>query len=257
MIASLPMYDFPEVRDATDALWRALAERLGEDILLHRSPDHHAPWKRGDLLFSQTCGYPFTHEFRGQLNYVATAHYSADGCDGANYCSILLAREAKPVALFCGSVAAINAHDSMSGMLALKLAVAPYMRGGSFFKDHVLTGSHAASLVAVQQGHADLCAIDCITLALMRRYRPLAAAGLVEVERSPSVPGLPFVTRGTDADLLRVALMSVFADQACRGVLEMLLISGLSVLAASDYDVILGLEQRLETQSRPDGVRSC
>ena len=29
MIASLPMYDWPEVRDATDAWWHGLARHIG------------------------------------------------------------------------------------------------------------------------------------------------------------------------------------------------------------------------------------
>jgi ABC-type phosphate/phosphonate transport system substrate-binding protein len=243
MIASLPMYDFPEVRDATDALWSALAQRLGADILLDRSADHHGAWRRNDLLFSQTCGYPFTHEFRNQLAYVATPHYAADGCAGAHYCSILLARDLKPLADFLGARAAINARDSMSGMLALKLAAAPWQRGGAFFADEIMTGSHVGSMQAVQDGKADLCAIDCVTLALVRRHRPQAAAGLVEVGRSPSAPGLPYVTRGGDVAMLRHALADVFANPLLQSARAALLISGLSFLAAEDYDAILDLEK--------------
>jgi ABC-type phosphate/phosphonate transport system substrate-binding protein len=186
------------------------------------------------MLLSQACGYPLTHEFRGVLSYVATPHYAVDGCEGANYCSILLAREAKPLRSFHGKHAAVNALDSMSGMLALKLLVHPYTE--------VLSGSHLASMALVRSGQADICAIDCVTLALARRYRPDAVEGLVEVGRSPLVPGLPLVTRAGDVAVLRAVLRDVFADPAMQPHLGRLMISGLSVLDVADYDVILRLE---------------
>ncbi len=236
MLASLPMYDFPEVREATDALWRAVADRLGVGFSLDRTMSHNDGWRRPDLIFSQACGYPLTHEFRGILRYVATPQYAVDGCEGASYCSILLAREAKPLRAFCGKRAAVNALDSMSGMLALKLLVHPYTE--------VLSGSHLASMALVRSGQAEICAIDCVTLALARRYRPDAVEGLVDVGRSPMVPGLPFVTRAGDVAELRAVLREVFADRAMQPYLEQLMISGLSVLDVADYDVILRLEER-------------
>ncbi len=235
MIASLPMYDFPEVREATNALWEATSMQLGVDVELERAMNHKDAWRRGDLLFSQTCGYPLTHEFRGTLSYVATPHYDVDGCEGPRYCSILLARKVEPVEAFRGCRAAVNARDSMSGMLALKLMVHPYTE--------VLSGGHLASIAMVRSGEADICAVDCVTYALAQRYRPSSVAGLVEVARSPKVPGLPYVTRAGDVGKLRAALRQVFSDPAMRRHREALMIFGLSVLDVEDYDVILELEK--------------
>ena len=97
MRASLPMYDLPEIRWATDALWAALGGRLGANPELERAEDHTALWREPDLLFSQTCGYPLTHRYRGRLQLVATPQYRAPGCDGANYRSLIMAREPLPV----------------------------------------------------------------------------------------------------------------------------------------------------------------
>ena len=88
MIASLPMYDLPEIRAATDAWWRGLSEHMGIKGELDRGPDHYQAWRDPDLVFSQTCGYPLTHEFRGRLRLLATPHYAADGCTGPFYRSI-------------------------------------------------------------------------------------------------------------------------------------------------------------------------
>jgi hypothetical protein len=119
MIASLPMYDLPEIRWATDAWWRGLAKHIGIEGSLERGPDHFRPWRDHDLIFSQTCGYPLTHEFHGRLRLLATPHYAADGCAGPLYCSLILAREPIDPAALRGRVAAFNSPDSMSGMLAL------------------------------------------------------------------------------------------------------------------------------------------
>jgi ABC-type phosphate/phosphonate transport system substrate-binding protein len=248
MLANLPMYDFPEVRDATDGFWVALAKAYGVRFGLTRTEDWTAPWRDPNLLFSQTCGYPFTHDFDGILTYVATPHYAADGCDGPNYSSIILARSAAPLESFRGRTAAFNNRDSMSGMLALQLVFAPLAINGVFFGSTVETGGHLASLAAVQQGRAEICAVDCVTIAFARRYRPAALDGLTEVARSPSVPGLPFVTRSGDVGKLRSALHQVMNDPSTDKLRESLLVTGLSVLPPGGYDIIPNLERAMQAR---------
>jgi ABC-type phosphate/phosphonate transport system substrate-binding protein len=245
MIASLPMYDWPEVRHATDAFWAAIARRLEVNLPLERGENHKAPWHSPNLLFSQTCGYPFTHAFNGKLTYIATPHYNADGCSGANYCSMIFAREARHLADFKGSRAVINAPDSMSGMLALHLGTASYARRGRFFSSETLSGSHIASLEWVRDGKADICAIDAVCVAMARRYRPELLRGVVEVARSPQVPGLPFVTASKNPEPMRAALADVMRDPALQDTRSALLLDGISELCPTAYDVILELEQAL------------
>ena len=246
MIAALQMYDWPEVREATDRWWKAIADCLGVDVALSRPAEFTAPWFQDDLLFAQTCGYPFTHALKGQVSYVATPHYAADGCDGPSYRSIVFAREDRPLAAFRGSVAAVNTPDSMSGMLALKLVFAPLAEQGRFFSRAVETGGHLASLAAVQAERADLCAIDCVCVEMARRYRPAVLEGLVEIARSPAVPGLPWISRAGEVDRLRAALRQVFSDPALAGVREALLLAGFSELPQGAYDRITDLEAEME-----------
>jgi ABC-type phosphate/phosphonate transport system substrate-binding protein len=240
------MYDFPEVREATTAFWQALSSRIGVDLPLSHPADWTSAWRQPDLLFSQTCGYPFTHDFRGQLALVATPHYRADGCEGPRYCSIVFAREDQSLRSFKGHVAAFNNRDSMSGMLALQLVFVPLAEDGIFFSRALETGGHLASLSAVQNGTADVCAIDCVTVAYARRYRPSALDGLIEVARSPDVPALPFVTVDGSVPDLRVALGGVFADASCAETLETLLLDDVSFLLPEDYDEIVALEAVME-----------
>jgi ABC-type phosphate/phosphonate transport system substrate-binding protein len=248
MTVSLPMYDWPEVRGATDAWAQGLMRHLGSGSeTLDRNQDYFSVWRREDLIFSQTCGYPFTHEFRDKLVYAATPHYTVPGCEGADYSSFIFARERRPLAAYNGVRAAINNPDSLSGMLALKLVFAPYAKSGQFFSLVRETGSHIASMIAVREGEADICAIDCVCVALARRYRPDYLDGLVEVARSPMMPGLPYVTeRRRDPAPFRAALAKAFADQALASARDALFLARHSVLAEDAYDRILVLEDEME-----------
>lgn len=246
MIASLPMYDWPELREWTDLWWQGIAKHLGMDTPLTRQPDYMGLWNRSDLLFSQTCGYPFTHAFAGKLSLVATPHYSADGCDGPNYQSIVFARAGARLEAFRGKRAAVNNPDSMSGMLALKLVFAPLASQGRFFGEVIETGGHVNSLTAVRDGRADVCAIDAVCVGLARRHRPDLLDGLIEIARSPMVPGLPYVTVGGDVLELRKALIRALGDPDLQNVRDHLLLSGQSVLSTRDYARITTLETAME-----------
>ncbi len=257
MLASLPMYDWPEIRPATDAWWAAIARHAGLGFPLSRVPDYAELWRRDDLIFSQTCGYPFTHGFAADLDLIATPHYDAEGCAGPEYSSFVFARtRPSRLADLAGSIAAINMPDSMSGMLALKLVFTPFAKSGRFFRGAVQTGSHIASLQAVRDGVADVCAVDSVCVALARRYRPDLLEGLVEIARSPSVPGLPFVTSVKTGpamrERLRQALAAALADPSLAETRSALLISGMSVLAPSEYQVIVKREQECEARGGLD-----
>jgi ABC-type phosphate/phosphonate transport system substrate-binding protein len=240
MIATLPMYDWPELRESTDTFWQGLARHMRETGLhppanLSRPPDHKAPWRMADFFFSQTCGYPFTHEFKNRLLLIGTPEYEADGCGGPTYCSAIFARTDNP------KIAAINDPDSMSGMLALKLACGE-------FPQTLLTGGHSASLEAVQQGRADICAIDAVCVALARDHRPQLLEGLKLVTWSPVVPALPFVTslaRAQDVPAMRHALQACMADPSLAQCRRALRIRGFSITSPTDYDRITELEQGL------------
>ncbi len=245
IVASLPMYDWPEIRPHTDSFWHSLSHNAGLVGELDRSTDYVELWHDPKLMFSQTCGYPFTHSFNGLLDYVATPHYDADGCDGANYCSIIFARELKPLADFYGCNAAINTDDSMSGMLALKLVFAPFVRGGEFFRRVKLTGGHRNSLKAVRIKYADVCAIDSVCVALSKKYCPQELEGLVEIARSPSVPALPWVTRCGDPAQLVAALEKTFSDPEFKSTRDALLLKDFSLLSSGSYNKIIDLENAL------------
>ncbi len=245
--ASLPMYDWPEVREHTGAFWVCFERHSGLSVKLDRESSYSDAWRNPNLIFSQTCGYPFTHEFKGLLHYIATPHYICAGCDDASYSSFIFARQAVPLGEFRGKIAAINSMDSMSGMLALKLVFASFVKGGEFFERKLITGGHLNSLQAVRDGKADVCAIDAVCVALAQKYRPQTLEGLVIIAQSPMVPSLPFVTRSGNPEHLRIALTKTFADPELKTTREALLMDGFSNLGARGYDRITNLENALPT----------
>jgi ABC-type phosphate/phosphonate transport system substrate-binding protein len=258
-IASLPMYDLPEVAWATDAWWGGIARALEREGLadvpgaLARSVDLGEVWRSPDFLLGQTCGYPLTHAFKDHLRLVATPVFAAEQCDGPDYCSVIMVRADDPagsVADLRGRTAAVNGRESQSGYSALRAAVAPHARDGRFFARVVDSGAHAKSLDMVAAGEADACATDCVTHALLARHRPRALEALRVLACSPSAPGLPYVTH-TAADeatvgRLRRALLAAVGDPALEVAREALLIAGIEVLPDAAYDRIMDLERQAE-----------
>ncbi len=250
-VASLPMYDLPRIRAATDAWWRGIAghlRRLGMAAVpdrLTRNTDASASWRDPGLLFSQTCGYPLTHALAGRVQVVATPIYGAPGMEGPRYASALVTgdrRKATSLREFRGGVCAINSADSHSGCHVLRHMLAPIAAGRPFFARVIETGSHLRSLRAVAEGKADLCAVDCVTHALLARHVPNALEGTHVFDFSPTAPGLPYITAARtsarDLDCLREALSQAIADPALAAVRATLLIAGIAVLPANAYDEI-------------------
>lgn len=242
MIASMPMYDYPELRDATDAWWNAIARHAGAELPLSRPENFMAPWSRSDLAFSQTCGYPFTHGFKGQLGLVGTPHHAVPGCEGYRYSSFVFARQARAAADYRGATAAVNTPDSMSGMLALKAYFVGHAKAGRFFGKTVVSGGHVNSLAMLQTGEADVCAVDAVCVAYARRHRPELLRGLHEVGQTPLVPGLPYVSRDKDMGRWQRAVAAAAIDPSLVDVRAVLMIGGFTVTTPEDYDAILTLE---------------
>src|SRR5262245_23896215 len=142
MIISLPMYDWPEIRWATDSWWAGLCGHFQGAGFRNLQKEHdrttplHDQWCSPDLLFSQICGYPLLHQFDGLLELLGTPCYAAAGCQGAAYSSNILVRDDSPiwtVEELRGRTAAYNSSDSMSGHLALHAAVSSLARERLFF----------------------------------------------------------------------------------------------------------------------------
>jgi ABC-type phosphate/phosphonate transport system substrate-binding protein len=263
--ASLPMYDLPELRGATDAWWAGLARafrRAGvaePPATLERPRDMAAAWRAPELLFSQTCGYPLTHQLKQVVQTVATPAYSAPGCDGARYVSVVVVRADDPAAELAalrGATCAFNALDSQSGYNALRRLIAPLAVDRRFFGKVVVSGGHAASLAAVAGKRADVAAVDCVTFALLARCRPDVVEDLRVLSHTEQAPGLPYVTSrhadGTLVDRLRDGLFAALADPDLAAARDDLLIAGAEALPLEAYGRIDGMEAEAQAHGYPE-----
>lgn len=88
---------------------------------------------------------------------------------------------------------AFNSLDSMSGIIALGRDLEAAGESLALFAERIETGSHRASIIAVAAGAADVCAVDCRTWNLAKRFEP-AANDLAVVGWTAKHKGLPFVT---------------------------------------------------------------
>ncbi|MEZ5775287.1 MAG: PhnD/SsuA/transferrin family substrate-binding protein [Hyphomicrobiaceae bacterium] len=255
-LAAMPMYDWPEVRPAADVFWAGIAARLRDTGIaapdrLTRTRDYTRSWTRPDLLFGQTCGYPYVSTLRGRVQLIATPCYDAPGCEGPTYRSFILVRRDSPyrrVADLRGARAIANSEDSQSGYSALRAVVASKAVNGRFFGEIALSGGHRNSLIAVAEGRADVCAIDAVCVALARRHEKQAMAGLRIIARSPRAPSLPYITglRTPPATLaaLRHAISGAIADRKLAEARAALLIAGCEVLDDTSYDRIAAIRDR-------------
>ena len=251
-LASLPMYDLEPLRDATDAWWEALALRFRERGLDDVPPrlargDRHDHWSSRDLLLSQTCGWPLANAFAGRLLLLATPRYDIPCCQGSDYCSLILVHRSSTVAKLDdlrGSCAAVNGADSHSGYNALRATMAPLAVDGSFFGEVRVSGSHQGSVAMVGRGTADVCAVDCLSFALMQDTMPEAVAGVRVLATSAPAPALPYVTSpdrgGEEVAALRDGLLAAASDPGLEVVRRRLRLKGFSILPLEAYDRIHG-----------------
>jgi len=264
-LASLPMYDLPELTGATDAWWAGLARAFRQAGIaevpstLFRPDAMTSHWGDPALLFSQTCGYPLTHELKSVVQLVATPAYVAPGCHGAGYASVVVVRNGDPardIAQLRDRVCAVNAPDSQSGYNGLRRLIAPLAVAGRFFSDVVVSGGHAASLAAVAGRQADVAAVDCVTFALLSRCRPAAVEALRVLTTTQSAPGLPYVTRASGGDTLlrrlRDGLFAALADPNLAAARADLLIAGAEVLPFEAYGCIDRMEAEAVADRYPE-----
>ena len=247
LIAQLPMYDWPEVRAATDALWAkihtALQKRsVGAPDTLDREKSRDTTWLSPQLLLSQTCGLPLVQNLRDQVAVLGRFTYQNSSLDG-DYHSVIITRRTESInhpSDLLDKRAAINHEDSYSGCLALKRWVSTLGESTAFFSKVIETGSHRNSVRAVADGLVDTAAIDHVSWCLAQRVEP-AAKTLKVIARTDDRPGLPLITR-TEQDIkalsnLQLALneAATMLDPVSRTALG---ITGFVAAEYQDYDVI-------------------
>lgn len=238
MIASLAMYDWPEVRGEHDRLWSLIREALaGEGIAAPEALTRDTPlwdiWESPGLFLAQTCGMPYRTRLHGRVTLVATPDYGLPEAPPGHYYSVLVTRADEPGGAddFLHRTFAFNGQDSQSGWAAAQNHMG---RRGQHFTRTLHTGAHVDSARAVAEGRADIAAIDAVSWRLMTAHRPGVAERLRVLDHTDPTPGLPLITAlGRDpAPLARASAAAIAAlSPADRSALGLLGIAGIPAAA--------------------------
>ncbi|MBX2854995.1 MAG: PhnD/SsuA/transferrin family substrate-binding protein [Rhodobacteraceae bacterium] len=259
MIAALPMYDWPEVRDATDAFWAVWRDKLrlrGIDApeRLTRDAPLEEIWTHPELLVAQTCGWPFVRGLCGDARLIATPCYAAEGCEGPMYRSWLVARSEEVTAgriTACrhaeGRRMAVNCLQSLSGWRG----IAAELKAGVSVME---TGSHRESIRAVAEERADVAAIDVVSWGLACAWAPDLTRRLRVAAGTPPVPGLPFITAGARPEReileIRAALHEALAAPEAGPARAAMMLKDVSLLSDEDYAPLNKLGSSAELSGR-------
>ncbi|MBN9079634.1 MAG: phosphate ABC transporter substrate-binding protein [Rhizobiales bacterium 65-79] len=165
-------------------------------------------WRHPGLVFAQTCWGPMEFGLASFVEVVGQPDYSPfEGGEGGFYSSTVLMRREEdlaavppagdgravlPVGRLRGRRFAYNGTDSMSGYLALERDLAALGERMTIFPETLETGGHRASIKAVAEGLADVCAIDCRSWDMAKRFEP-AAEVLAPVGWTARRKGLPYI----------------------------------------------------------------
>ena len=244
-LAALPMYDWPEIADATDRLWAAIRDSLraagvAAPEALDRSLGIVEGWTHPHLVLGQTCGLPLVRDLADKVTLIGAADYAVPGCPPGWYRSVVVVRDddrRSALADFRGARLAVNGFDSQSGWGSILHHAAPLAREGRFFGEVVVSGAHAVSVSLVVEGEADLAAIDFVSWRLARRFRP-AAARLRVLMLSDPTPGLPLIAAlGTDVSRHTAAIRRAIEglDATTRRELDL---AGFAPLMPDDYKLV-------------------
>ncbi|WP_340148937.1 PhnD/SsuA/transferrin family substrate-binding protein [uncultured Sneathiella sp.] len=254
-IALLPMYDWPEVHDATNEYWNTLREALAEQGFtppeyLSRPDDPFPLWRSPQLLIAQTCGLPFVDHLSADVSLIGTPAYDID-CGAGSYYSVIVVHNDSGIetcADLDGAVFAYNDPLSQSGAAAFfshfHASGIPLNKIARF--ERVM--SHRNAIQQLSERKVDVAAIDAVTWELAMRHER-ATGCLRIIGQTLPTPGLPYITtRRPKAEVDRIHRAVVEAIASLPGSIRNdLLLTGFAATTPADYQFI---------KNRYDMVRS-
>ena len=245
-VATLPMYDWPEVQAANDQYWNCLRDSLRDHGFpapdrLERDVAATELWRNPGLVLGQTCGLPLVRDLLRHVSVVGTPAYDIDCGAGSYFSVIVVGRDSAYTNIedLTGSRLAFNSHCSQSGFAALAYHLRNLARDGQVFSSTVQSGSHRGSIRMVAGKEADVAAIDAVAWRLAERHEAAAAELRVLAVTEP-LPGLPMICarRGEwSADRMHLAVVEAMAALE-PDIADTLLLNGFAQLKSSDYAVI-------------------
>ena len=251
MIASLPMYDLPEIRWATDEFgigilshFKRQGIRSVPDRLIHDIPVNQL-WSDKRMIFSQCCGYDVVYGYKNRLRVIATPRFKSPECRGHDYVSFIIVHtdsQYADISEMQGTIAVINGCQSQSGMNAMMSLASEYYAGDDFFSNILTSGSHRNSLSYIKNKLADVASIDSMTYTLLERHCPDCVADTRVLGTTYPAPAPPYVTclQTSDhtVDKMKSALLNAFEDPKLVSARKTLLLQGISISTDTEYQRI-------------------
>ena len=246
MIASLMMYQRPQLVGAHDRYWALIRQYLSEAGIdspeqLSQEAEEFFVWQHPELVLSQTCGMPYRTWLHDKVELVGTPDFGISDCPPGYYRSALVVRaqDSRQTARdFRNAVFAYNQSFSQSGYAAPYWHLRPR---GLWFENRLHTEQHLDSAMAVAGGRADIAALDAVTWRLMLEYEPFATS-LRVLEWTAPTPGLPLITaRGNDAGAIFEAVQQAITqlgerDRTALGLKGIVKIDAAEYLAVNNPD---------------------
>lgn len=247
---SLPMYDFPQVRESTRHILDMLVDALrqsGEDVEVvfpentahHNLVDH---WESPYTYLSQSCGLPFVEHLHDYVDVIGTLGWTGVSDEHGWYQTVIVAREAlgiSDIADVAGLRPAISNRFSLSGWCSLGWALAQVSSDEHFVEPYREGGGHRGSLALLQSHEADFASIDPGTFQLLSRHEPELVQGLTLIGCGPRVPATPVHIakreRHVDIDRVRALVVEVFASPQLADARREIGISGFVPLDNAPY----------------------
>ena len=197
------MYALPQMQPSLVSWWQDIKQYLNAhniefDVDLENIEiDLYGHWLDSALFFSQTCGYPLTTVLKENVKLIGTPVYDTQYCRQTDYCSLFIVRSTdsrKLIEDYRGSRFTYNGNDSQSGFNAVKTFLREQSIDHPFFAENIMSGQHINSIANVANLQADICAVDCVTHALLQRHQPEKLANTRVLATTKLTPGLPFIT---------------------------------------------------------------
>ena len=238
MRAELGFYPFEDVRWAFDELWSATISRAQWlPARLQWTGNPQELWLSGDLVLSQTCGWPLITRLADKVRVVGAFRHTTPESAAHHYRSVILGRTDGTPFDFQESIAAVNSTESLSGWISLIAAI--HGPQETWRGEVRMSGSHLESIRMLHRGEADIASIDSVTLAHLKRLFPELISSLFVICNGPIVPCLPLITHrsidDSQLDELRNALKEATRDTSVAGATDALFISGFDELELDDY----------------------
>jgi len=239
MIASLMMYDRPEIATEHAAYWaliRAALARRGIEapkVLSNDAPEFDV-WRAPDLVLSQTCGLPYRAFLADDVTLVGTPDFANDGCPPGFYNSAVVVRADDPrecLTEYSDARFVFNQGHSQSGYAAMYHVA---QARGFWFSDMQASGGHLASARMVAEGAADIAAIDAQTWHYARQFDRFTD-DLRVLEWTPPTPSLPYITGANRDGNVIFDAVSEAIDQLDTPTRALLNLRGMVRISKADY----------------------